>query len=130
MATAAGEVLTKEKAVTAVDVCVGTGWLSASHVEQDTDYDDLLMAGVPRAEARDQIRAAIDRLLAIWSLPQPEPAVPGASSSASASGVPRPPRSQAAPPQPARCQRTGDRDAPENNLEVSAAVRSHHASLL
>lgn len=33
MATAAGEVLDREKAVTAVDVCVGIGWLSASHVE-------------------------------------------------------------------------------------------------
>lgn len=29
MATAAGEVLAKEKAVTAIDVCVGIGWLSA-----------------------------------------------------------------------------------------------------
>ncbi|HEY1700384.1 MAG TPA: DUF2293 domain-containing protein [Trebonia sp.] len=33
----------------------------------DTDYDDLLMAGVPRPEAREQIRAAIDEVLAGWS---------------------------------------------------------------
>jgi len=39
----------------------------ASVRHQDTDYDDLLMSGVPRAEARDQIRPAIDRLLAAWS---------------------------------------------------------------
>jgi hypothetical protein len=72
-------VLAKGKGVTAVDVCVGIGWLSASHVEswrygrvgsvrhQDTHYDDLLMSGVPRDEARDQIRPAIDRLLATWA---------------------------------------------------------------
>jgi hypothetical protein len=35
----------------------------------DTDYDDLLMAGVPREEARERIRAAIDEVLAAWSLP-------------------------------------------------------------
>jgi len=39
----------------------------ASVRHQDTDYDDLLMSGVPRAEARDQIRPAIDRLLATWA---------------------------------------------------------------
>lgn len=33
----------------------------------DTDYDDLLMSGVPREDARDQIRPAIDRVLAAWS---------------------------------------------------------------
>jgi hypothetical protein len=32
----------------------------------DTDYDRLLMAGVPRAEARDRIRPDIDRVLAGW----------------------------------------------------------------
>jgi hypothetical protein len=30
----------------------------------DTDYDDLLMSGVPRADARERIRAAIDNVLA------------------------------------------------------------------
>ncbi|MET8332971.1 DUF2293 domain-containing protein [Streptosporangium canum] len=32
----------------------------------DTDYDRLLMSGVPRAEARDRIRTAIDRVLDRW----------------------------------------------------------------
>jgi hypothetical protein len=30
----------------------------------DTDYDDLLMSGIPREEARERIRAAIDSVLA------------------------------------------------------------------
>ncbi|MDP9864448.1 MULTISPECIES: DUF2293 domain-containing protein [Streptosporangium] len=32
----------------------------------DTDYDRLLMSGVPRAEARERIRTAIDRVLGHW----------------------------------------------------------------
>jgi hypothetical protein len=32
----------------------------------DTDYDDLLMSGVERAEARERIRPAIDKVLAAW----------------------------------------------------------------
>ena len=39
----------------------------ASVRHQDTDYDSLLMSGVSRAEARDLIRPAVDRLLASWS---------------------------------------------------------------
>ena len=38
----------------------------ASVRHQDTDYDELLMAGVPRAVAREQVRPAIDRILATW----------------------------------------------------------------
>ncbi len=38
----------------------------ASVRHQDTEYDELLMAGVPRDEARDQIRAEIDRVLDGW----------------------------------------------------------------
>jgi len=38
----------------------------ASVRHQDTGYDSLLMSGVPRATARDQIRPAIDRVLATW----------------------------------------------------------------
>jgi hypothetical protein len=34
----------------------------------DTDYDELLMDGVPRADARDSIRADIDRVLDSWRL--------------------------------------------------------------
>lgn len=39
----------------------------ASVRHEDTDYDRLLMSGVPRAEARERIRDAIDRVLAAWS---------------------------------------------------------------
>lgn len=38
----------------------------ASVRHEDTDYDSLLMAGLPREDARDQIRPAIDRVLASW----------------------------------------------------------------
>jgi hypothetical protein len=33
----------------------------------DTDYDDLLMSGIARADARERIRPAIDNVLAAWS---------------------------------------------------------------
>jgi hypothetical protein len=32
----------------------------------DTDYDDLLMAGVDRAEARDRVRADVEQVLESW----------------------------------------------------------------
>jgi len=35
---------------------------------EDTAYDQLLMSGMPRAQARDQIGADIDRILTGWSL--------------------------------------------------------------
>ena len=38
----------------------------ASVRHQDTDYDSLLMSGVPRDVARDRIRPDIDRILAAW----------------------------------------------------------------
>ena len=38
----------------------------ASVRHEDTDYDSLLMSGVPRAVARDQIKAAIDEVLTAW----------------------------------------------------------------
>jgi hypothetical protein len=41
----------------------------ASVRHQDTDYDELLMAGVPRAVAREQVRPAVDRVLASWQHP-------------------------------------------------------------
>lgn len=41
--------------------------VAASVRHLDTDYDDLLMSGVPRDVARDQIRPGIDRVLAAWS---------------------------------------------------------------
>ena len=39
----------------------------ASVRHQDTDYDSLLMSGVPRDLARDRIRPDIDRILASWA---------------------------------------------------------------
>lgn len=38
----------------------------ASVRHEDTDYDVLLMSGVARADARDQIRADVDRVLDRW----------------------------------------------------------------
>jgi hypothetical protein len=39
----------------------------ASIRHQDTDYDDLLMSGVAREDARGRIRPAIDSILESWS---------------------------------------------------------------
>jgi hypothetical protein len=55
--SAAGRAL-DEQAVTLAVVA------SVRHI--DTRYDELLMSGVPREEARDQIRADIDRVLDGW----------------------------------------------------------------
>jgi hypothetical protein len=41
----------------------------ASVRHQDTGYDELLMAGVPRGEARARVRPDIDRILAVWQDP-------------------------------------------------------------
>ena len=41
----------------------------ASVRHQDTDYDELLMTGVPRAVAREQVRPAVVRVLAAWQHP-------------------------------------------------------------
>jgi hypothetical protein len=38
----------------------------ASVRHEETDYDRLLMSGVARAEARERVRADIDRVLARW----------------------------------------------------------------
>ena len=39
----------------------------ASVRHQDTDYDSLLMSGVPRDAAREQIKTAIERVLRAWA---------------------------------------------------------------
>jgi hypothetical protein len=39
----------------------------ASVRHEDTEYDSLLMSGVGRETARDQIRSAVDRVLAAWA---------------------------------------------------------------
>jgi hypothetical protein len=56
--SAAGRLL-DEKAVTLAVV--------ASVRHEDTEYDSLLMSGVPREEARDRIRPDIDRVLNSWA---------------------------------------------------------------
>ena len=38
----------------------------ASVRHEDTDYDSLLMSGIGREDARDRIRPAVDRVLAVW----------------------------------------------------------------
>jgi hypothetical protein len=38
----------------------------ASVRHEDTDYDALLMSGVPRDEARARVRAAVDTVLDRW----------------------------------------------------------------
>ncbi|GIH92943.1 DUF2293 domain-containing protein [Planobispora siamensis] len=58
--TAAARVL-DENAVTLAVIA------SVRHL--DTEYDRLLMSGVPRTEARDRIRADIDRVLGSWRRP-------------------------------------------------------------
>jgi hypothetical protein len=41
----------------------------ASIRHEDTGYDELLMGGVPRIEARGRVRPAVDRVLDEWRLP-------------------------------------------------------------
>ncbi|RIQ11104.1 DUF2293 domain-containing protein [Jiangella rhizosphaerae] len=55
--TASGRAL-DERAVTAAVV--------ASVRHEDTDYDELLMAGVPRGEARARVHDEVDDILARW----------------------------------------------------------------
>jgi hypothetical protein len=55
--TAAGRALDPAAITLAVVAAVRHG---------DTDYDDLLMAGIDRAEARDQVRANVDEVLDRW----------------------------------------------------------------
>ncbi len=56
--SAAGRSL-DEKAITLAVV--------ASVRHEDTDYDSLLMAGIPREDARERIRATIERVIAAWA---------------------------------------------------------------
>ncbi len=39
----------------------------ASVRHEDTDYDELLMSGLPRDAARDQVREAVDEVVGRWS---------------------------------------------------------------
>jgi hypothetical protein len=38
----------------------------ASVRHEDTEYDSLLMAGIPREDARERIADAIERVLGAW----------------------------------------------------------------
>jgi hypothetical protein len=58
--SAAGRALDESAIVLAV---------AASVRHQDTDYDPLLMAGVPRDIARQRVRPVIDHILASWRTP-------------------------------------------------------------
>ncbi|MEV6345360.1 DUF2293 domain-containing protein [Actinoplanes sp. NPDC051851] len=53
----------------ALDPDAATRAVIASIRHEDTDYDTLLMSGVPRPEARDRIRPTIDRILTAWRRP-------------------------------------------------------------
>jgi hypothetical protein len=45
----------------------------ASVRHEDTRYDRLLMAGVPRIEARERVRDAVDQVLDAWRAGHPDP---------------------------------------------------------
>jgi len=50
----------------ALDPAAVTLAVVAAVRHRDTDYDDLLMVGVDRADARDRVRAAVDEVLKRW----------------------------------------------------------------
>ncbi|MEU8242060.1 DUF2293 domain-containing protein [Actinoplanes missouriensis] len=54
----------------ALDPDAVTRAVVASIRHEDTDYDELLMSGVPCEEARDRIRTAIDQVLDRWRHPR------------------------------------------------------------
>jgi hypothetical protein len=51
----------------ALDLEAVTNAVVASVRHDDTRYDELLMSGVPRAEARQRVRPDIDRMLNAWA---------------------------------------------------------------
>lgn len=57
----------RSAAARALDADAITRAVIASVRHEDTGYDALLMAGVPRESARDQVRPAIDKILNAWS---------------------------------------------------------------
>jgi hypothetical protein len=57
----------RSAAAKAMDEAAITLAVMASVRHEDTDYDSLLMSGVPRGIARDQTRQAVSRILAAWS---------------------------------------------------------------
>jgi hypothetical protein len=59
----------RSAAARALDEQAVTLAVVASVRHEDTGYDELLMAGMPRQVAREQVRPAIDRVLAAWEHP-------------------------------------------------------------
>ena len=59
--SAAGRMLDEEAVTLAV---------VASVRHEDTPYDELLMSGVGRTDARDRVRTAVDHVLAAWAHPR------------------------------------------------------------
>jgi hypothetical protein len=57
----------------ALDESAITLAVTASVRHQDTGYDALLMSGLPRNAARDQVRPTIDHVLAAWRLSSQPP---------------------------------------------------------
>ena len=57
----------RSAAARALDEQAITRAVVASVRHEDTGYDTLLMSGIPRADARDQIRPAIDQVLSTWA---------------------------------------------------------------
>lgn len=55
----------------ALDPRAVTPAVAASVRHEDTGYDELLMSGVPRTAARDQVRSEVQRILASWQAPEP-----------------------------------------------------------
>ena len=53
----------------ALDSAAITLAVSAAARHRDSEYDDLLMAGVDRSEARERVRATIDSVLEAWRTP-------------------------------------------------------------
>jgi hypothetical protein len=60
--SASGRALNQEALVLAV---------GASVRHQDTDYDELLMKGLPREVARQRVRSTVDRVLEAWRRSEP-----------------------------------------------------------
>lgn len=57
----------RSAAARALDERAITAAVVASVRHEDTDYDQLLMSGTPREDARDQVRPTIDRVLERWA---------------------------------------------------------------
>jgi hypothetical protein len=63
----------------------------ASIRHEDTEYDSLLMSGLPRDVARDHVRVAIDQVLASWRDREPTTSAPGRLSSGRFTGAQKDP---------------------------------------